>query len=401
MSKLISGRDFVVFGQQAWDNPIGSNNINISEEIAKDNRVLYVNFPLDRKTLWQNKETDQYLINSRRQVLKGNKSELEQVNDNLWVFNPRTIIESINMLPDGFLFDYFNKINNRRISKRLLKALKKIGFKDVIVFNDSDIFRSFYQKENLKPKAYVYYSRDNLMTVDYWRKHGERLEPQLIAKSDLAVANSTYLRDLCAEHNSNSHYIGQGCDLSLFDSKSTYEVPAELQDLKGPKIGYIGALMKTRLDIDLLVNLAKNRPDWNIVLVGPEDENFKSSELHQLQNVVFTGSQKLESLPSYLSHFDVAINPQVLAPVTIGNYPRKIDEYLAMGVPTVATKTRAMEIFEEHTLLAETHEDYFKHIETAMATDSPEKRKARMEFAHTHTWENSVGELYKHLLDIL
>jgi hypothetical protein len=31
---------------------------------------------------------------------------------------------------------------------------------------------------------------------------------------------------------------------------------------------------------------------------------------------------------------------------TKGNYPRKIDEYLAMGKPVVATKTIAMDILK-------------------------------------------------------
>jgi hypothetical protein len=32
--------------------------------------------------------------------------------------------------------------------------------------------------------------------------------------------------------------------------------------------------------------------------------------------------------------------------LTIGNYPRKIDEYLAMGKPIVATSTKTMQMFK-------------------------------------------------------
>ncbi len=46
----------------------------------------------------------------------------------------------------------------------------------------------------------------------------------------------------------------------------------------------------------------------------------------------------MKELPGYIQHFDVCINPQKLNPITIGNYPLKVDEYLAMGKPVVATR---------------------------------------------------------------
>ena len=45
---LIKDRDFIIFGLQPWDIPIGSNCKNMAEEISRHNRVLYVNRPLDR-----------------------------------------------------------------------------------------------------------------------------------------------------------------------------------------------------------------------------------------------------------------------------------------------------------------------------------------------------------------
>ncbi|MDL5049875.1 glycosyltransferase [Oscillatoria amoena NRMC-F 0135] len=109
----------------------------------------------------------------------------------------------------------------------------------------------------------------------------------------------------------------------------------------------------------------------------------------------FTGPKKPDELPAYLSSFDVALNPQILNEVTIGNYPRKIDEYLAMGKPTVATKTEAMEIFDGYVYLAESEADYLTMIEQALnETDALLKQK-RITYALSHTWENSVAEIYK------
>lgn len=48
-------KDIIIVGQQAWDTDIGSNCKNIALEMSKNNRVLYVNSPLDRITLLRKK----------------------------------------------------------------------------------------------------------------------------------------------------------------------------------------------------------------------------------------------------------------------------------------------------------------------------------------------------------
>ncbi len=389
---MIKNRDFIIVGLQALDSRIGSNCINIAYEIAKNNRVLYVNYPLDRLTIWR--EKDDPLIQKRLRILKGEEPDLVQINENMWNLYPRTKLESISQLPVNWLFDFLNKINNKRFAREIKKAIDQLGFKDFIIFNDSDMFRSFYLKELLNPKTYVYYTRDNMIAVDFWKTQGIRIEAKLMAKSDLVVANSTYLADLARKFNPHSYYVGQGCDVTLFDKKLIKEVPEDIKNIKKPIIGYIGALLNLRLDIDVLVYIAEQRPDWSIVLVGPEDEVFKSSKLHEMDNVYFLGAKKMEELPSYLYAFDVAINPQKLNEVTIGNYPRKIDEYLAMGKPTVQTKTKAMEVFEGYVYLAESKEDYVKLIDKALKENTPEKEAEREKLARSHTWENNVKEIY-------
>jgi len=52
---LISNRDIIVVGQQPWDVEIGSNCKNLAIEFSKNNRVLYVNSPLDRAVYLKNK----------------------------------------------------------------------------------------------------------------------------------------------------------------------------------------------------------------------------------------------------------------------------------------------------------------------------------------------------------
>jgi len=391
---MLQNRDIVIVGQQPWDVEIGSNCKNIAKEFSKHNRVLYVNSPLDRITLLRHKNDEK--IKKRIDVINHKADSIVTISDNLWNHFPDKILESINWIKNEKIFETFNKLNNNRFAKSIKKAADTLGFKDILLFNDNDIFRCFYLKDFLKPSKSIYYSRDYLLSVDYWKYHGKKLEPLLIAKSDVCVANSTYLADYCRKYNSKSFYVGQGCELDIFTSFEG-SVPEDINNINKPLLGYVGALQSIRLDINLLIDIAYKKPEWNIVLVGPEDEEFKASKLHNFANVHFTGSKKPEQLPAYINAFDVCLNPQLVNEVTIGNYPRKIDEYLAMGKPVVATKTDAMSIFENYVYLGESSEDYIYLIEKALHENPEHLQEQRKIFASAHSWENSVKEIYKAL----
>ncbi len=393
---IVKDRDIIVVGLQPWDGEIGSNCKNIAIEFAKHNRVLYVNYPLDRISI--KREANNPLIAKRIDILTNKKDNLLQINNTTWQLYPSCVLESINWLPSTFLFKIINKINNWKFASEIKKAADALNFKNYILFNDSDMFRSYHLQEMLKPALSMYYTRDNMMSVPYWYKHGHILEPELVAKSDVITANSTYLADIAKQHNPKSYYVGQGCETEAFDLEKITYTPKDIEHIKGPIIGYIGALYKLRLDLDLIEHIANTKPEWSVVLIGPEDDAFKQSNLHQLANVHFLGLKDTTELPAYLAKFDVAINPQILNEVTIGNYPRKIDEYLAMGKPTVATETKAMSIFKDYTYLGKTKEDYIILIEKALAENTLEKQQERIKYARSHTWENSVAEIYKAML---
>ena len=391
---MIQNRDIVIIGIQPWDIEIGSNCKNIAIEFSKNNHVLYVNAPLDRISRYKEKNTPK--IKHRINVQKGVEPDLVKLQDNLWNLNPIGMTESINWINSSRLYDFMNKRNNRIFSSAIKSAIDRLEFKNIILFNDSSMFQGFYLKEMLQPATYVYYMRDYLTKNPYWRKQGVRLEPELIRKADVVVNNSTLYAKYGQQFNKHSYMVGQGCDVSLFNDVDHEIFPAaDLASIQKPIIGYVGFLSSRRLDIQLIEYIASQRPQWNIVLVGPEDDVFKSSSIHQLSNVHFLGSRDSLLLPDYIKGFDICINPQIVNDATIGNYPRKIDEYLAMGKPTIATATEAMEYFKEYTYLGKTHQDYIDLIELALAENSDEKQKERRTFALSHTWENNVLEIYK------
>ena len=390
---MIKNRDIVVTSIQSWDIEIGSNCRDIAREFSKNNRVLYVNSPLDRYTRW--KKRNQPAVRKRLDILKGRSQDLTMVSPNLWTLYPRTSLESISRLPWDWLFDRVNLVNNRRFAREILSAVERLHFKDFILFNDGNMFRGLHLKELLDPKLSVYYYRDNYMAMDFWRTQGPRIQPLLMKKSDMTLVNSDFLGAEAKKYNPHTYNVGSGFDPVLYDKHRLHTPPPDMVGIPRPIIGYAGAVVKLRLDEEMILKAARVHPDWNIVLVGPEDEAFEQSPLHRMKNVHFLGLKRPEDLPGYINQFDVAINPQIINEITWGNYPRKIDEYLALGKPVVATETEAMQLFAEVAYLAKDHDDFVRLIETALRENSAEKAAAREAYAMSHSWENNIAGIYE------
>lgn len=72
-----------------------------------------------------------------------------------------------------------------------------------------------------------------------------------------------------------------------------------------------------------------------------------------------------------------------------------------MGKPTVATQTHTMnDIFREYTFLPHNETEYLKALDSAVSEIKDEQKKeARIAFAHTHSWENSVKKYINTLIN--
>lgn len=392
---MIKDRDFIFTGLQPWDIAIGSNAKDIALEVARHNRVIYVNAPLDKKSIRSGADTPEN--RQRRAAVQGGAPLLRTIiPDRLWVLDYPFTIWPFNFLPDGILFDTVNRLNNKKMYSYIRKVAEQFDFKDYLLFIDNDIYKSFYAKEYLEPAFTLYYRRDNMIS-DYWKKHAPRLEPLLCAKADVVVANSLQLAEAVSPYNSKAFDVGQGVDLSNYSMEQTYPVPEDMKGIPGPIVGYVGWITSRRLDADLLVQVARMRPGYSLVMVGKEDDYFRSHPLHKEPNVFFLGEKKVNEVVDYMAAFDICMNPQKINEVTIGNYPRKIDEYLALGKPVIATRTKTMELFDNYVWNCEGAEEYVAAIDEALTRNTPEEKERRVRFAHTHSWENSVKKIYSHI----
>lgn len=387
--------DYIITSLQLWDSEIGTTVKNTAIEIAKEHRVLYVNTPLDIRAHFPKRDADT-ASDRRFAVLHGKTSTVRRMTDTLWVLDCPFTLLPVGQLPSP-LFEWANRYNNRRLGRWIKGQAAKLGFHSYIHLIDNDLYRSLYLKEYLRPAISVYYRRDQVTEFDYWRKHGKACEKQLAGKADIVLANSELFAQELRPWNANVHVINTGVNLELYDPGLPHPLPEDLRDIPHPIVGYVGAILKARLDSDLMYEVARQMPDCQFVWVGPEDEHFEKHALHSLPNVHFLGHKQVPQLPAYIRHFDVCINPQVVNSITNGNYPLKIDEYLAMGRPVVATSTHTMrQVFSEFSYLPTNVPQWITAIRRALSeAHVPAQEQARIAFAHTHSWGESVKVIYQ------
>jgi glycosyltransferase involved in cell wall biosynthesis len=394
MSSVSDVENYLIIAQQEWALNLGSNARNLAAEISKKHRVMYVNPAMDFKSILKQIGTKHG--KERLKMALGLGQNTIQAGDNLWVHTPSTLNTSINWLRNRKIYQLLNRRNAQGFFKSIRRILDRLDWNldQTVAFNDSQMFMGLYTKKYLQPLLSFYYIRDNLIEHPYFKYHGTLIEPQTVAAMDAVFANSAYLADYGRQFNPQSLDIGQGCELDMYDANKKHPLPADLAAIPFPRLGYIGFLTGERLDIQLLEKLADLKPDWSWVLIGPEEIRFQQSELHSKSNVYFLGARKPESLPSYIQHLEVCMNPQSVNALTVGNYPRKIDEYLAMGKPTVATDTPAMQMFLPHVHLALGVDAYVQAIEKALQPVTAVERQAGIDCAKGHTWEACVEKIY-------
>jgi len=109
------------------------------------------------------------------------------------------------------------------------------------------------------------------------------------------------------------------------------------------------------------------------------------------------GQQPHARIPEFVASFDVGIIPYHLTDYTKTVYPTKLNEYLAMGIPVVATDLPEIRRFNaEHgevVTVARDAEVFIGAIREAMEKTSPAEAERRIEVARQNDWEARIGQM--------
>jgi glycosyltransferase involved in cell wall biosynthesis len=162
-------------------------------------------------------------------------------------------------------------------------------------------------------------------------------------------------------------------------------------------IGFFG-LIADWVDLEIIRYLAASRPEWSFLLIGEVQTDV--SALREMPNVHLLGRRSYQSLPAYCKAFDVAILPFVVNELTLAANPLKVREYLAAGLPVVATPLP--EIVRLNCLLrtAGTQEEFLHQIEAFLneGRRGPNIEVSRL--MEPESWDEKVEELSRIIADV-
>ena len=224
-------------------------------------------------------------------------------------------------------------------------------------------------------------------------------ERQLCAAADVVACTAPSLfesKQLLAPgrthfvHNvGDAEHFGKALDPAL-------QIPADLEALPRPTFGFIGAVSDYKLNIDWLMQLARARPQYTLVVVGPTgiaDPSTDVGQLRALPNVQLLGHREYATLPGYLKGFDVAFIPYRINDYTRAVFPIKFFEFLASGRPLVISALPAVRDYWSAVRVAETFDDFLRECDAALRDDTPEARERRLQLAGQNTWESRTNKL--------
>lgn len=159
--------------------------------------------------------------------------------------------------------------------------------------------------------------------------------------------------------------------------------------------GYVGGVHR-HVDRERFASLSRALPDVRFVLVGPAQTDVDA--LRRLPNVHLLGPRPHPDVPRYIKGFDVGLVPYALNDYTSHVYPTKLNEYLAMGVPVVATDLPEVRRFAaEHpgvVHVAATASAFADAVGAALA--SPDTARARrIAAARGNGWDERIERMSK------
>lgn len=215
------------------------------------------------------------------------------------------------------------------------------------------------------------------------------LETDLLRRVDLVFTGGYSLYHAKKPRHPNVHAFPSSVDRLHFSRPDSLPPPpGDLAAIGSPRIGFFGVIDE-RLDLDLVAALAKLRPDWNLVMIGPIAK-IDSRHLPQAPNIHWLGGKAYADLPNYLHHLDCGFMPFAINEATRFISPTKTPEFLSAGLPVVSTPIA--DVVRPYGIsglvaIAATAKEFVPAIESALRAPAAEWREAVDRYLSTTSWD--------------
>jgi teichuronic acid biosynthesis glycosyltransferase TuaH len=173
------------------------------------------------------------------------------------------------------------------------------------------------------------------------------------------------------------------------------EIPLHIQ--RADTAALVGQLNE-RLDMDLLEAVAE--AGVPVLVIGPRTERDAETGRRldlflKSENVTWLGELPATELGQHLEAAGVGLTPYADTTFNRASFPLKTLDYLAAGVPVIATDLPAVRWLDTDLVtIASGREEFAKRVQQALAAPHDSRaEEERRHFAGLHTWEARANQL--------
>lgn len=303
--------------------------------------------------------------------------------DSVWAYVPATLLppHRAPLLRSEWVHRHWHQLTFPSV----LRRVEKEGFREVDILYFDTAIQSFWL-EHIQADKTVFRMADQNAGFKSSTRALLKREKELIRRVDLVVCTAKTLADSVGEEAVRVAHLPNGVPLDHFAKPRGK--PRELEQIPGPIALYVGAI-DYWFDHATVHALALALPQVSFVLIGP----VKGKEIPPLPNLHFLGPRSYAQIPQYLQCADVG-----LIPFDVQNYPDlihhvnplKLYEYMACGLPVVATRWRELENIDSPAFLCDSVEEFRENLLRALQTPNPDLYRS---YAQTLDWSTRATQL--------
>jgi teichuronic acid biosynthesis glycosyltransferase TuaH len=350
---------------------------HLAERLTRIAPLLYVDPPLSRLTARNDPRLAPSVVGPR----------LRRAAAGFWRLTP--VVAPFPMRPG------MRAVTERLVRRAMARAVRAIGMDVravVTAWPDLEVFGAC--GERLR----VWWAQDDFAAgADLMGLVAERVaagERARAAASDLVVAANPDVALRWRREGHEVELVPYGCDPGSFALVEEV-TPAPGVELAPPVAALVGQLNE-RVDPALLEAVADR--GVSLLLVGPAAASASGwlTPLTARPNVAWVGAQPFTALPGFLAHARVGLVPYADTPFNRGSFPLKTLEYLAAGLPVVATDLPATRWLGDapDLVIANGPARYADAVVRAAALPlTASAREARRRFARVHSYDSRADDL--------
>ncbi len=386
----LSRERIVLFSTADWDTALPTNKHHVARRLAKRNRVLFVETLGTRAPRAGGADLSRVARRLRRGLEGAVRRE-----PRLWTVSP--------LVRPRWSTATDVAVNRALFAAGAGRAIERFAPTIAWVYSPYAVHLLGATPRGGGPLL-VYHMVDDLSAVPGADAASIReAERRLLARADLVFCTERTLYERASAITKRAHFLPNVADFAHFGepraaSDAGRELAARIASLRGPRVLFSGQLASHKVDLDLLRDLARARPAWSFILVGPVWEADPRAEefraLAQLPNVTMTGLVPYADLPVVLHAADVLLIPYARTAATEAVFPLKLFEYFATGKPVVSSAAMAsLRPWAQVLALVPNRADRWAAAIERCLSEPADFPGQRRELARRNTWDTRLEHM--------